>query len=245
MSVFIIPDPIYARIMACMGFPITNEEDLGVEKDFIVDTLIGPALLAYYKYFPIKQRQIFIVDMEFEIDYPDDSVIGITDCRINSNVLGGGTHVMNPLVNEMNITIASGAGNRGMFGTPNDYGYTQVRYGKALERQGVIENARTFQVVSDENARKIIGFTNIMGRLNVTWARMSYDWKDISFRRQEEVIQMAQVYVLEYFGGIRKQASSQLPVEMSGDDLLEKAEKLKEKITEIWESFPKVVIIRS
>ena len=230
--------------MACVGFPVLTTEDLGVSKDFIKDTLIGPAMLYYFKFFPIKEKLIYSVDMSWEIPFPSNEVIGVLSCRMNSNVLGGGTHVQNPLVNEMNITIATSGGSRGMWGTQNDYGYTPARTMKSNERQGIIENARTFRYQTNENTRIVEGFTNIFGRLEIEWAKMSYNFADISFRRTEEVVMLAKAYVCEYFGGLRKQATSSLPTEMTGDDLIEQADKWREKVETLWQEHTKVAIQR-
>jgi hypothetical protein len=230
--------------MACVGFPVINSEDLGVSDDFIKDTCILPAIMYYYTFFPVAEKVIYSVDMNWEVNFPTNETIGVLSCRMNSNVLGGGTHVQNPLVNEMNITIQTSGGSRGMFGTLNDYGYTAARTAKSNERQGIIENARTFRYNVNENLRVVEGFTNIFGRLEIMWAKMSYNWADISFRRQEEVIQLSKAYVCEYFGGLRKQATSSLPTEMTGDDLLEQGQKWRELIQTKWESFTKVCVIR-
>jgi hypothetical protein len=244
MAVFSIPDPVYTRIMSSMGFPIVSEDDLGVSKDFIVDTLIYPAVLYYFKFFPKKEKLIYQVDMNFQIPFPDDSTIGVLDARLNSNVLGGGTHIMNPLINEANITAVSTGGSRGMWGTGNDYGYGMARTAKSFERQGIIENTRTFRINVDESNRLVDGFSNIFGRLQVTWAKSSSDWADVSFRRQEETIDLAKAYVLRYFGELRNQATSQLPTEMTGDGLLTRSDALQEKIETLWTEFSKVVIMR-
>jgi hypothetical protein len=239
-----IADSIYNRIMASVGFPIVNEDDLGVNKDFVKETLILPAMMYYYKFFPIRSKVIYSVDMSWEVPFPDSNTIGVLSCRMNSNVLGGGTHVQNPLINEQNITIATSGGSRGMWGTQNDYGMTAARTMRSNERQGIIENARTFRYQTNENTRVVEGFTNIFGRLEIEWAKMSENFADISFRRQEEVIMLAKAYVCEYFGGLRKQATSSLPTEMTGDDLIEQADKWREKVETLWQEFTKVAIQR-
>lgn len=240
-----IPDNIYNRIMTCVGFPIISEDDLGVPKEFIVDNLITPAVQMYYKFFPIRERQLVAIGMQFSIDFPDDLTIGVLDARLNSNMLGAAiTPTQNPLINDMNISVVSQGGARGMWGTHNDYGYSQVRIGKSMERQSIIENTRTFRFSVDENNRKVDGFSNIAGWVQITWAKMSEDWAKVSFRRQEEVIDLAKSYVLQYFGELRNQASSQLPTEMTGEGFLDRASTLRESIETKWSEFTKVTIQR-
>ena len=243
MSDLIIDDKLYLRIMSCIGYPIISDDDLGVDSDFIKDVLIYPAIVTYYKYFPKKNKQIYNISSTFSIPFPNTNVIGVVEARANNNLLGGDLRTLSPIINSLNINVSTMSGTR-VFGTGNDYGMFQARLYKNMERQGTVEESRTFRIDVDENNRLIEGYLNMSGLLQVTWGEMSLDTSIIPYKRQEEVITLAKANVLQYFGEVRNQGSSQLPVEMTGEGLLERAREYREKIETIWNEFTKVVIMR-
>jgi cell division protease FtsH len=54
-------------------------------------------------------------------------------------------------------------------------------------------------VMEDTKNKKLIAYSTIGGRLNITWAKYSENGDDIKFTRLNDVLELAQSYLLTYF----------------------------------------------
>lgn len=244
MSQLTLPDDIYYRIMTAMGYPIVTESDLGITREQIEDLLILPALKnVYFKWFPKTENDAISVNTTFEVPFPDEYTWGLLDLRLNTNPYYATAKTGNPLINELSIRATSGGYNN-MWGTGNDYGYSQVEYQQRAYRQSIIDTYKGFKKNIDYQNRKVTGYTNVAGQLSITWAKYSTDWGDIDFRFQEDTIKLAQSYILQYFGQLRNQINTNNADELDGGDLIDRAETLYEEVMEAWKQYPRVTILR-
>ena len=247
-SILTIPDEQFQKITTCLGWPIVQVEDWGLTKDQLKDTFILHALKdIYYKWFPIINEQEYSVTSTFDIDFPDDDTFGIIDARLvwkrTAYDTSSGT---NPFVYGQAINIKSSVSGRSanMWNTGNDYGYAQVYEAERSLAQSRIDSNRGIKKRIDYTNRKITGFTNIAGKLVVEWAKYSTNWSGVQHRFENDVISLSQSVILEYFGRLLNFGTGNLPTEMTGDDLIDKAESLSDEVMNKWKSYSKVVLMR-
>jgi hypothetical protein len=245
MSELTLPDDIYQRILTCMGYPIVSEEDLGVTREQVEDLLILPALKnVYFKWFPKQEEDTYEISTTYDISFPDEWTWGVLDLRLNTTPYYSTIKTGNPLINEINIRDASSGGYRDMWNSGNDYGYSQVEYTERSLRQSIIDTYKAFKKSIDYQNRRVKGYTNTAGQLSIIWAKYSLDWNDVDFRQEEQVIKLAQSYILEFFGRLRDQEAGQNPADLDGGSLIDRAEALYEEVMESWKNYPRAVILR-
>lgn len=246
MATLQIPDDIYQRILTIVGYPVVEETDLGLTPDQIKDLLILPPVKnVYFSYFPRTEQANHTVSSTFNIDFPDEQTFAVRDARINTRPYHGGGKVANPLINELNIRIRQGGGmGMKMWGTENDYGYSQVKIFESRERQAYIEEDRATYIFVNYDERRLEGYTNTYGDLAVDWAKWSNDWSHVRFHHQEEVIKLCQAYIAEYFGNLFNMNNANVPNELEGADLLSRADDLRQEVMEKWAARAKPVVLR-
>ena len=236
-----IQQEVEDRIFSAIGFPVIDETDLEVSLEFLRNNCIYPAMKEYFRYFPIKKRDNVTVSGEFEITFPDLYTYYITNARLHSAGYNNNTsYTGSPFFNER---LVNNSGNYSKY-----YGGRQdisdILPSLRAEKQTRVNMNRQWTVRVDEQEQKVKGFTNINGTLEVEWAKWSDDWADISFIQEENVIKLAMAYVLDYFGGIRGQETSDIPVQFDADAFMDTAKQLREKVYEVWKAKAKPVVIR-
>jgi len=240
-----IPDTIYKRIITCIGYPILSESDFKITSDDIKELFILPVVRdLYFKRFPLKEFTSHQVSSTFSIDFPDADTWGVVDLRLNTAEFSTAQKSGNPLINEINIKQTGGLNGVNMWGTGNDYGFTEARYMNQSYQNASKATYQAFKKIIDYPNRKVTGYTNTMGTVSITWAKYSEDWANIDYRFEEDVIQLAQSYILQYFGGLRNQMNTSMPDEVDGSDFIDRAETLYDRVIEKWKKYPKINIVR-
>ncbi len=238
-----IPEQDFNVIMSAVGYPVITIDELSnkamTRKD-IEDNLIYPAMEEYYRYFPLENTQECYISGDYSIPFPDDETIGVVDARNVLRTFGGQGSPNSPFLLELMVSRARGT----TYGTRNDYDFFQAKQFNRLETQGVLESVRTSKYKVNYEDRTLEGFTTVAGRLKVTWGKIGYDFSKIPFKHKRDVIRLSQAYILQFFGSILQQAAAQVPVDVSGDSFVERAEKLRDEVITRWKEFSKVVIIR-
>jgi hypothetical protein len=244
MATLSIPDNIYERILTCIGYPIVPKSDFGLTKDQILDLLVLPALKdTYYKWFPITEKKDYEISINFEIDFPDENTYGVIDSRLVWKGTGSTLPTSNPLINERYIKVRSQSG-RNMWDSGNDYGYTQVYYAERSLSRSQINDIKALKQWVDYANRKLKGHTNTTAKLSVTWAKYSNDWTGVQFKFQEDVIKLAQSYILKYFGNLLNQGTADLPTELDGNNMIDQSETLYEEAITKFKQYTKPVLLR-
>ena len=138
-----------------------------------------------------------------------------------------------------------GRSGRGMYGTRNDYGFSTAMISRRSETQAMIDTKRAFKWRVLENQRKVVGFSNVVGILEITWAARSSSWEYVAFSQQSDVVKLCQGKVLEYFGRLRHQLiAPDSPAELNGEILIERSKELLEQVYEKWKNFSVPIIMR-
>ena len=236
-----ISEDDFHEILSIIGYPLINISDLEYSEEDIKKLFILPALREYYKWFPIEDDQIYSVSGQFELDFPDDYTFGAVDIRLVTQPLGA-TKVSNPFFNELFYHRSSSS--RGYYGTRNNYGMTETRFIRRMERQSFINNGKTFRVKVDRSKRKVIGYTTMMGNVSVSWAKFSPVYDEVNYSFIDDVKKLSQANLLEGLVMIRGQQASNLDVEFNVDLFEKKAEDLKEEVLTRFKEHTKVVLLR-
>ena len=244
MTTIQLPDDIFNQIMTVVGYPFVTEQDLEINFDQIKEILLKPALREYFRWFPIETYTTLLISTDFDIPFPDQSVFSVKDMRMstrrgNANITG------NAMVDERVVQSSSYKYGRGMYGTRNTYGYETALIARRAEVQSNVDFNKAFKWRVLENQRKVVGFTNISGTAEITWASFSDSWDNVAFSQQGDVIKLCQSKILEYFGRLRQQSSvPDAPIELNGEILIERAKDLYEEVLTKWRMFTTPIIMR-
>jgi len=233
----------YNQILTAIGYPLISATDLQLTDDQIKTLFILPVLVeVYYVLFPITGKSQVTITSNFSIAFPDIYTFGVVDARVNTRPYSGSARVANPIINDLIITV--GGKSQKKWGTPYDYGFSQVKIMERMEQDATVEDEKSIKISVNTEDRILEGYSNTYGVLSITWAKYSNDFNDIKFQLKNDAIKLAQARLLEYLGMIREQAVNDLPTELDGSEFLSKAESYREEIMEKWHKFTKVVILR-
>jgi hypothetical protein len=254
MATIQIPDETFNQIMSVMGAPFitiappgadVRDYDLELDSDQIKDIIIKLALRDYYRWFPIESYTKMSVSGPFEVPFPDANVFSAKDVRMTSSTMVFGP-TGNTLVDERFIQQTFGSyGGGGIYGTRNDYGMVSSRIMKKFEMQSFIDRNKTFKWRILENQRKISGFSNVAGTMEIVWASYSDSWDYVAFNQQKDLIQLCQGEVLKYFGNLRSFDNiPDAPIELNFQTLIDNGKELIDKVYEKWSSFTVPIVMR-
>jgi len=233
----------YNRIMTIVGYPTISATDLELTDDQIKALYILPVLKdMYFVQFPLLEYYQASVTSNFSIAFPDSYTYGVLDTRINTRPFDGSARTANPILNDLIIT--EGGRSQRMWGTPYDYGYSQVKIMERIERDATIQSEKATKIRVNHDTRVVEGYTNTYGALSITWAKYSRNFNDVKFNLKNDVIKLAQAQILEYLGMLRNQATNDLPTELDGSEFLQKAETYRDEVMEKWRNHTKVIILR-
>jgi len=236
-----INDRDYKEIIQEVGYPIVKEEDLEFSREDIQDLFIYPALRDYFTWFPKTETLSVQIAGSFSIPFPDEFTFGVIDSRLNTSPSSGGS-TSSPFINEIVYSVSKSGG---VYGTNNDYGFTESRLYERAEKLATADSVRAFKLKVSEADKLAKGYTNISGELIITWAKWSYNFDDVIFRRKSEVINLAKSYMLKGFAQLRGQMTSDVGVEFDTGLFLDRAEELKEEVKTKWKEIAKIVVIRN
>ena len=242
-----IDDGTLGRILTPLGYPVVTLDTMTKNWDFVTreqfeDQLLYPALNEYFSFFPNPLKRDYLVTGTFTIPFPEnlsefDEVWGITDARLVHETVDL-TNFGNPFLN--GITMFHGQSHTPLM-DPNVFGhFMQAR----SAYQGIRETFESLHCDFNWVDRCVNGYTNMKGHLAVTWAVGSRDFSKIRFDYLPDVIKLAQSYVLEFFGSLEKRSFSGMPVDLTGDHMLQLAEKNRADVLDKWAAMPKPVMMR-
>ena len=245
MTNITITDEILNQILVEVAFPIIDFSDFAYTKDQVKELFIAKAMREYYIQFPIKSYGEISATGVFEIAFPNDDVFNVIDARLNTNDISGSNTIINdPLVRSRNVT-RTGYGQTGMYGTPYSYGNERTYHSRRAEYQAVKNTQGAFRFKVDHNTRKVTGYTNVQGKVNVTWAEHSTDFGHIPFEKIDDVISLSKAHLMRGWGNMLLISQTDLGNEIDGQFLVDRSDDLKEEVYDRWQSLTKVIIIRS
>lgn len=247
-----IDDTTLNTILLEVGVPFITLEELEFNREEILNLMIKPALEEYYKWFPIRTVEQFPVPVA-NINIPIPPYVKmVRNAYINPGYPITGNH-LNPITRYFDeVVLASSS--RGSFANPainyrkrqpffDIQSYSTFLLEKAV-RQGAINHGSRKRIRVEMVNKRLVGYSNIQGILEVEWGTMSNKWEDIPFNRQREVRELATAKILRALGTLRGQVNSNLPGNINYENFITRAEALEEKIITQWQDTTKAVIIR-
>lgn len=241
-----IPLDVQRRVLSYLGFPVITEKDLEITFSFVQELAIWPAMREYFTYFPLIDTDFLSVgSASFEFPFPNQFVYGVTDARVHPSHTSGTASSSNPFIAERHIREAGNfSGSVGMYGTRNDYGMSSVIPLVRAAHKARMVNSKRFRFHVDERNKKISGFTNMPGSLEVSWASFSDNWSDIKMVYEEDVISLSAANTLTYFGRLRGQEQSDLPMQFDSSEFIDTGRQLREDVMDRWRRATKVSLTR-
>ena len=233
----------YNKIISVLGYPVVKEDDLELTKNEILVYLIEPVVRKYYSWFPLKKIESKMIGTgNFEFEFPDDDVFSCVDVRLNPESYGINTRSVNPFINQIYYNKNTYAS---MYGTPYDYGVEAAKYLERAYDLSKLDQLRAIRFDIDMNRRILSGFSNDRGELLITWAKMSNDFNKIPINRKDEVIELCQAEILNYFAMLRSQIQTGTNVDFNVDGFTSRAKDLEDRVMNKWKALSKTVIIRA
>jgi len=234
------------------GVPFITLEELEFKRDDILRLMIQPALEEYYKWYPIIYVEQFPAP-KFNIDVPMPIwAKNVQRAYINPGYPITGNH-QNPITRYFDEVVLA-ASSRGTFASPSiNYrrrqpftdiqGYSTFLLEKAV-RQGAINHGSRKRIRVELHNRRVTGYSNIQGLLEIEWGTLSYKWSDIPFNRVREVRDLATAKVLRALGSLRSQLNSSLPGLVNYETFMTRADKLEEDTIKLWQENVRTTIAR-
>ena len=239
----IIDEDLLNEILKEFAYPVLDAEDLPYTEEQIRKLFIWPAMREYFRYYPLLSESSERVNGTFSINFPDTSVFNIINANLNTNTATTGSIAgSDPLVNASNI-LSIGQGNS-RYGTPFNYGVNQAFHSRRSEYNAMKLSQAATRIKVDPQTRKVYGYANVGGYINITWASWDSDFGYIPFEKIEDVIKLCVSNIYQGWGNMLSLQSSELSNELNADFMLERAETLKTEVVERWNAITKPILIR-
>ena len=230
------------EILIEVGVPILAIEDLPYTEVQIRTSFIYPAMREYFKFFPIEEQLEYSIGTSFEIAFPDAETFNVSDVRLITNIASGG-QTADPFVNSLNVLSIGKSSGR--YGTIYDYGIPKTYFAERASMSASINSQMAFKFTVDKVNRVVKGFSNVAGKIAVTWAKMSLDYEDIPLSAEFDVQRLASANVLRGFGTLSLMQSSDSINSMDGNFMIDRSDELKKEVMEKFKNFTKPVVLRS
>ena len=240
-------------ILTAVGVPFINLNELEFTRNQIINDFIWPAVLEYYKYFPITSLGKYpLADTNFVIPMPAYPVFSVLHAQVVPGYPIQNTSG-NPVLRYFDETLMS-ISPRGAFSTPNlnssrrqGYVDTQSYSTFILEkaaRQGIINYSTRRRVNVQVQAGYIKGYTTQRGVLEITFGAYSQNWNDILLNRIAEVRDLARANILRGLGTLRSLVPTGQPGSLDYQIFLARADRLEDRVKEIWSNSVVAPLIR-
>jgi len=237
-------------IYSYVGAPFVKVEEVEITEEEIKEYVIRPCLQTYFSYFPIFNKvTVGVNNSLITMDYPNDTTYGVGGYQVVKyiNQLGAGMSGMIPVVgaNVFNTTaMINGNTNRG-YGTRYGFG-TQIS-SFATEKLTNDAFSNKFQVKhfqDIQNKRQVEFYSNMAGVIEINFCEFSYNVDDVYFQRKQEFLKYTGSNLLLYIAGLREMIVEDFPTGFNLDNLVEKANKIIDKVEERWEGSSNAVALR-
>lgn len=251
----IIDDLDLENIMFEVGVPFIAYEELEYTREEILRNAVWPAMKEYFKWFPILELEVRPLGAggKFEIDIPQYAYTAQRVYLIPG--FGMDVYSRNPFyMSWAQGNSGFGFGSSPVIGTPManrarrrfvDIRGFETYILERAARQGAVNYAKRTRVRISIQKRKVIGFVNQIGNLEIEWAVNSNDWADIPFQRQSEVRNLAKAYILRGLAMLRQQTPKDVPGILDVSQFMQRSTDLEKEVLENWRSATKAVLVRS
>ncbi len=246
----IIDDETFAEIMSEFGFPVLDFSDMPfgdtdeTSKSYIKEKFLWPALRNFYRHWPIPEYAEYAIDSNFSVDFPSIDVFDVVDAKLNTNEISSGTPIGEPFVDASSVFSTNWRFSQ-KYGSAYSYGMEQAYHPRRAEYNAMKLAQAAFRFKTNKQGRQITGYSNVAGRITVTWAKYSMDWDDVPFKFYDDMIDLAKSYIFRGWGAMLSLNSTSLDNELDPSYMLERADDLKEAVQERWNNITKPIVIRN
>jgi len=248
MSLVKIDNTYLNQIKKAVGYP--DIDKLLLDDDQIRDLIVYRILQDYYTKFPITFEQSASISGEKVLDFPDEFVFGVLDCRVvDVGMLGGvGGTFWDMVASQAISNTYMTNGRSGAYGK-NRYNPNGLLHQVDHQRQMLKSRQNQYTTIKsrvDYPNRKLYVYTSSPGKLNVTWAKYSNNFEDVIFERKNDVIDLAQADLMIHLANSAAMlVDSNLEATINVDYLKEMATALKEKVFEKWDAIPDIILLHA
>jgi hypothetical protein len=244
----IVPQIELELIKSILAYPCADELLLG--NDQIKRLCIYPAMREYFVKFPILERYQQPMNNYLEIPFPDQFVYGITECRAMGKLFQS-TGAVGSSFWQL-VLLNKGMGFQG--NSFNSYGSNMRGYNP----NGLRQETRAYKNVLDtysndgtfnyniNKPKKVIEINaTLQCEVAITWARWSNRFEDIEYERKNEVVELAQAYLLQHFAqtiGLTDDGNSDQTI--NAVEASSKSETLMTRIRDKWANMSDIIVMR-
>lgn len=239
----VISDETYQEIISVIGYPILDpdEEDFEYTKEQIITFAIRPAMREYFKWFPKTFSEDFQISQTFSIPFPNDETYTAKNIRVNKNSLTTGT-TGNPLINSRVYKVDS---QMWQWNSRYHYNMNRALNLEIAENQSQIGFTASIRHEVDKINRVVHGYSNVLGRLSITWCQVSNNFDDVNYSRIDELIKLCQGKLMLKIGMIRGQQNNNTPVDFNFDMFISEGKEYEKEVMEGWKNFSKVAMYKN
>jgi hypothetical protein len=234
------------QIKKAMLFPIIPKVLL--DDPEIKEFCVFPALHTYFKKFPIKHVTTQQTDGNTlqVIPFPDDFTYGVMNRKfIKLFVISGSSGTSN-FWQLVNYNMKHGFRSEKRYGT--EFGFADSAY-EVSKTQLQLEQTKLvgrtieyFNVFPTE--RVVRAKSSNLASLEITWAKFSYNFADVKYTHQFNVVKLAQAALLMHMadtGNVMEDNDATKRINVEG--LKDRAEKLLEEVKEDWGELSDIIMV--
>jgi len=234
-------------VKAVLAFP--SADTLLLDDDDIRNFCIYPALVDYFKKFPIREEytQVISTNTETTIAFPDSYTFGATDARIidKFSTTSSSSSSFWELANYQQQGYSPSGGMYGIKGY-NPNGLRQANFTQYQSQQARQKYSQILRIRVDEANSQLVAFSNVTATVYIEWAKYSLDFSNVKFTQKLNVIKLAQYYLLRHLADTASIVSdTNLDININTDELKTKSDELREQVFEEWEQYIDIVLVRT
>lgn len=243
-----IPDIELQLVKSILAYPCADEILLTDEQ--VLKYCIYPAMREYFTKFPLLERYQAPMNNYLEVPFPDQFVYGLTECRSTGKLFQSTTAVGSSFWQLVLLNKGMGfAGN-----SFNSYGSNMRGYnpnGLRQETRGykyvldTYSNDGTWNYNINKQKKCVEIYATLTCEVAITWARWSNNFEDVEYERRNEVIELAQGYLLQHFAqtiGLTDDGNAEQT--LNAVDARTTADALMSRIREKWANMSDIIVMR-
>jgi len=243
-----IPPIELELIKSILAYPCADEILLTDEQ--VLKYCVYPAMREYFVKFPLLERYQVPMNNYLEVPFPDQFVYGLTECRATGKLFQSTSAVGSSFWQLVLLNKGMGfAGN-----SFNSYGSNMRGYNPNGLRQetrsykyvlDTYSNDGTFNYNINRQKKCVEVNATLQCEVAITWARWSNDFEDIEYERRNEVIELAQGYLLQHFAqtiGLTDDGNTEQT--LNAVDARSTADALMSRIRDKWANMSDIIVMR-
>lgn len=237
-----IDDLYFNQVKSVLAYPMVD--NVVLDDDHIKELALFPAMMQYFRKFPLEDYLEQSITGQVIIDFPDEFTYGVLDARVVNKGAGSSpaeTSILQILASSnLSISRQNSYGIKGY----NPNGLFQAQHSQRLYRNSLAKESTTIKTKVDPQRKRVICYSNISGVLNITWAKYSFDFDNILFQHKQDVVKLSQANLLYHLADVSDIIDdSNLEVTINSDALKSRADALREEVMGIWDEYQDVIVL--